>query len=503
MKVGQLIVIIFICFLVYGCSDEENNDKKDVTSDARDTTLDTGNPRDTQTGEDIDVKPDEEEFYISFFYKGRMDDNRDQKILMLIDQDGDDVAVVTPSESGLNCQLGCFLSPDLENIFFQEDPAGEQRLMMADLDENYQVDISSKQAIATGVTSFQTSGDRLIFMDTERNVFLLDLNNLSSPPEALGGVISEQTSNGNFFLPPSGDELFMFRCDLSSMTASSLNLDTKTETSIVTFGTPGSTGSFYSGNEPMAVSPDGSMLAVLLTGLVNKQPCANYDECSAELGEECNQAAGFCQIQMLTLNIVGLNNLGDLGLPCSGEADCDPRHRCDFRDPESAEGVCMPGVYELGKSLQSSGSCLTARAPDEYNKALRSPGWTGDSSRFVFLTKGYCAGFNIDNTAIISVDPTLQSIDYIQANPGQNFPGDECWDPVEEEIIFEKCVVEAEYMVLSPEGHSVVFTANFPPTRRNDREVWIVPTVPNGEKKQLSDDILYEASVPMTYRVPE
>jgi hypothetical protein len=227
-----------------------------------------------------------DDFRVLFNYRGRLPSNSDQSELWMIGADGSNPQALTSFgkledlDPPLSCRFGCFVSPDMKWLVVVTGPPTEEgfNLSLGKFNSNLQVSIL-KGGDLTGVIDFKFAGDRLFYSKRKSCVgpscqyefFVIELAdnvNQSLPfldfPSA--NEIEGSTYRGRFRVSPDGTTMVLLRTTIRSVNVymwkdgvGLVELDFMCK-----FGTRDNctgTGSEYSDNDPVAISPDNRWVA--------------------------------------------------------------------------------------------------------------------------------------------------------------------------------------------------------------------------------------------------
>ncbi len=206
--------------------------------------------------------------------------------LVIYDLDDKREANLTASANGgVDCRSRqCLVNHQMTWIGWLEHGATGLDLYVAPIDTvHYTVDMAQKRKVDETVQSFEFTNDGtrdlIVYTQGEavgagaslqvkvQPVAPFDqaacdaggsAEDLSACPQLAGAI----NGNGSFRVTSFGALIILLRTDLSSMTVSFFNVSNGASQALTTFGSMNGTGSQFSGNLPVALSPDASYLAV-------------------------------------------------------------------------------------------------------------------------------------------------------------------------------------------------------------------------------------------------
>ena len=467
----RMVIGVAVVLGLVGCGGDDDNGGGNGSGDPADTGGTGGTDATADTGTPDTGPPPGERLFIAYTREATVDSPSlpDEVQMVIVEEDCrpdscDSEIVVDGDDPTFACDSGCQLTEDLSHIFFF-DPGAPGTLRVAPLDEGFQLSASSS-VVATDVVDTQIRGGVVAYRVGD-DISVYDPNTGTSTP--VGSLVSETAQNGGFYLADDGSSIFLNRVTLTTMTVSRLFLGgAATEIQVYRFisGEEQGTGSFYSGREQMAVSPDGTRLAVVTDARTSANECGSNADC-VEPGQTCLLSANpqRCVRQELTLNVLNLEALDQLGQDCSADADCGADHMCDL---STGVGSCIPGRVLLGPSGPSA---CTVFAEGDHTDVRASLQWRNDREVAMLLTQE-CTSQGIPVTDIAAVNLDDGSLDYVYQNPGNGHGGDDCYDDVEMDFVPDQCFVEVDRMALSPSGATVAFVADST-SSANTSELWI------------------------------
>ncbi len=473
-----------LALFALGCGGEDNVDEDSGTVEDTGTTGTDGGVEDTtqDTG-----PPPGEQLWISYTREASFPAPSlpDYVQLVVVDEDCrpddcDSEIIVEGDDAAFSCDSGCIPSEDLRFVaFFDDATAGTLRAIA--LDDGFQLEGSS-WIVATDVSNFKVAGSTVVYKSGTG----LHAYDLASQTDTSLGAMGEV---GGFDVSADGSRVFVGDVtSLTSMTINELPVAGGAATEVYHFvaGMEQGTGSFYSGNEQMALSPDGQFLAVVTDAWTGSNECGSNSDCTQD-GEICllDGSPPRCVRQELVLNIVNLNERALLNGTCSSDADCGEGHLCDTSIPGSE--VCMPGRIVLGPSGPNACDRLEIGQYRGIRPQLR---WRSDTEVVALMTQD-CISGNIDATGIVAFDARTGAASPLVENPGESHGGEGCYDDVEARYNDELCNVEINVMEISPTHGTIAFIANSVNARTTD-EVWIMDAFGRRAREMMTRSIDFD-----------
>ena len=458
-----------------GVEDSGSSTDPDGSETEEDVTQDTGPP----PGEQLWISYTREVTYPS-------PDLPDGIQLVVIDEDCrpddcDDPIVVEGDDPAFSCDRGCAPSGDLGFVVFM-DPTTSGTMRAVALDDDFQLDGSS-WIISPDVRDFKIAGNTIVY----KAGTALHAYDLATQTDTSLGTLGD---GAGFDLSASGTSVFVGEVtSLSSMRVSELPITGGELTEIYHFiaGAEGVTGSFYSGNEQMALSPDGQFLIVATDAYTAANECGSNGDC-IEAGQTCltDGAPSRCVRQELVFNVVNLAEQAKLNEPCTTDAECGEGHLCDLTIPESE--VCMPGRIVAGPAGPRSCDSLALGQYDDLLSHLR---WRSDNEIIALMSQD-CISGNIDAVGLVAFNVLTGESSILVENLGESHGGDECYDTVEHVYNDELCAVDIKNMSISPSHGTLAFVANSVTSRTSD-EVWILDAFGRRDREMMTSSIDFNA----------
>ncbi len=389
--------------------------------------------------------------------------------------------VLSPSVDEQLCANRCEVTTDLSYIVYI-DSQSQSTLRFAPLGDDFQLAADST-IIATEVFGYSIGGNRVAYRSAD-TVYTFDL------ASGTNTEIVTIPGTGGVYMSPDGQSVYVKRVNNATGTNMDLlryNADGTDETLLYTFVDADVTGSLLSGNEPIALSPDGQTIAIATNYRYQSNLCASNADCT-EPGYVCpaGGVSSRCYAQQLAVQTINLGAADRLGQACSGNSECGDRHTCDLTAPDdSGQGVCLPGRTPLGYSGQNRCSVLRV---GQYDSMLPGLSWSSNQT-VVALVANSCGGQDIEITDLIRLDVTSGVVDALLENPGRPFGG--CTNQLEQCYDTNACNVEFYGMSASPAGAWVGLTGDSY-SAASSPEVWLYD-VRDNEKYPLTRSLPTDA----------
>lgn len=474
-----------------GCGDDDTTPIGTPDAGGGDTTVSDATGGDTDTGgTDTTVVPPEEDLIIAYTRDSTFDDTLPIE-LVIVESDCrsgnsnlcepglcDPVVVQPRTESEPFCNAACRVAGSVDYVVFA-DPGEPSTLRSLPLGDDYQPTADST-LIATDVTEFQVAMDTVAYRVGD-DIHVYDLVSGSD------SVAVTLQRAGGFTISEDATKLFIGEvASLTEMDLSVVDLGNNAVLPVFHFisGEEQGTGSFYSGREPMALSPDGSRLAVVTDARTSGPLCSSDADCT-NFGGGCLQTATppRCVRQELTVNVINLDESDLLRSRCMSDADCGADHFCDLSALDAdATGECLPGRFTLGPAGPAACAQLSL---GQYSDSRGDLHWRGDRA-IVGVFGQDCIAGNIDVTDVVALSLDGAAFEAVVQNPGLDHGG--CYDDVEACFDVAACNVQIDTSATSPSGQTVAFVADSP-SASNNSELWIVQAFSGAEKELITSSI--------------
>ena len=488
--------------LLAGCGEEDPTPPAD-SGDTGVTDIGTDSATDVVDEDTEPPLPDLEDLMLVYVRESTFDDAMPPELVVVPSDCRPDEAICQPGScvetvveprnpSEPLCNNGCLVTTDMSYVVFS-DPDEARTLRFAPLGSDFQLS-SDSQIIASDVRDFQVAGNIVAY----RAANTLHFYDLTTDQDT--EVASFANDNGGFYLSSDSTQLVMN--DVVSLTAmQSYITDTATGGSAELFhfisGEESGTGSFYSGREPMALSPDGSLLAVVTDARTSGVQCATSAECTAP-GATCLSSADppRCVVQELTLNIINLAEADKLRTRCASDVDCGSDHFCDLTaiDADSL-GECLPGRFTLGPAGPNS---CTGFSLGQYTHMRGALSWRDDRTVMAVLGQD-CISGNIDVTDLVAFNLDTAAFERLIENPGLDHGN--CYSEAEECTQSEDCVFEIDSATFSPTGRTAGLVADSV-TTSSKSELWLMDAFGRGDQRLITRSISWDVIGATLHPIP-
>jgi hypothetical protein len=485
--------MVLLSLAAVACGDDGDGDG-DASADTGGNE-DTGNPGDA-TGEDTEVPPPGEQLHVVYTRREttNLPDIPDRTQLMVTNEEcrasnpdlcdpgscDAPVEIEPRTESEPLCETTCLVTPALDYVVFI-DSESATTLRYAPIGGDFQL-TSDSAVITTGLVDFRVGGNIVAYRDD----LAVRIFNLEDGTDTEVGDLG---ASGGFYISDDGSQLFLNRVtSLTAMQISQYDVASGSENVLYQFiaGEEQGTGSFFSGREPMALSPDGTHLAVLTAGRTSSNLCAEDTDCSGGYSCLTNAVPARCVRQELVLSVINLEQVDLLGGPCTSDNDCGAGHECDMSAPtEEGDGECMAAQTFLGPSGPQACAQLTS---GQYARWRDGFAWRNNNEVMALLFHE-CSGQNIPVTDVVAINWTNDAIDRVIENPGQPHGG--CVDSVEQCYDTDRCNIEISQLAVSPSGGTIALIADsYTSTAKN--ELWMADAYGRLGKEPMTRSIDFE-----------
>ena len=516
MRYPRLLTLLLTCLLAFclGCDDSggDNNEEKDQQTetdlDAADLEVDE---IEQETAEEMDTEPEvvetvsplEGELRVVLAYE---DENSSEDVKLYLiekypDLFGMGIDDLTPITAGIDCSQGtCYVDPTFDKFFFH---SGDGVLFGSTIGDDQRVTSADLIEIDTEVSEFHLADQRAAFV-ADNNVFYMDLSQGMNPHELTELIYDLEDgfyySGGGIAIGERGEVLLLYRYDLSTLAVFSVDLDSGEELLLTRYGVPLAGGSYFTGENPIAVTQDGNTAIVLIRGLaLYDTTCQNNVDCAAIPDSSCHfytndagviSATGLCGANHTTLQSFGLDTNDLLG-ECDSDDDCDPRHRCSIEPTTmiygNPEKICVP--KQLYISPRGGDRC-TLIQENQFADILIKLRMTQDD-QVVFLGRNDCGALNISHDSLVSVDASLDptTFELIEGDYQHDYGAQFCYNESEDRWDFPSCAIQIEDFELLPGGGGVILGSGYTSNDIKGREVWGYDD--EGNKFPMTQSVFY------------
>ena len=379
---------------------------------------------------------------------------------------------VTPD--GEACQLGCWVSEDLQFYLVARANGASFDVLAAPLTAAYAVD-GTPMPIATEVRRIEVIGNAITYVREDAGESKAYFQPLDGSGEFLLGTIGAvNATEGDWHIDRATNRGVLYTATLQTMDVKIGELGTELNELTYTIDSSNyqeTSGSYFGGSIPTAFSPDGGVMALVTQKAPNDYNlCENASECTG-VGQRCGRF-GRCSAIEVAVHFFDLNRIdgedGHLGTACSADETCGPIHTCDIPAETAVDqAVCIPRRVVLGlpgQQMQNgqTGCALTSGNDDLFFTDVRPPiSFGGDGALYLTAARA-CGELDIEHTALIRLRPESNEITRVISNEGQDFNADDCYDEVEQRVDTANCTIWMQRALASPGGNSIAFIGTNP-----------------------------------------
>lgn len=426
--------------------------------------MDAGGDGMTEEG-DMTIGPvEDEDYFISYI----LQDAEDNTTLWVYNTASGEHTQVSPD--GTDCRLGCWLSDDLSTLITAQSNAAQFDILTTPLDTTFATS-GNTMTIAQSVRRIEVHGNTVTYVKEDGGVNNAYYQNLGGGGETLVGAIGQaNATEGDWYVASESNTGVLYNATLQTLEVKIGELGSELEELTYTLNSENyqeTSGSYFGGSIPTAFSDDGKLMAMV----TQKAPldynlCENASECLGP-GQRCGRF-GRCAAIEVAVHFFDLDNLDNLGEPCSADEACGPVHTCDIPAEDAVDqAVCIPRRVVLGlpgQQMQNgqTGCAITDGNEDYYYTDIRAPISFGADGNLYLTGARACGDFNIEDTDILRLSPESSDFQVVWGNEGVNFSPDDCYDPVEEKVDVTNCTVWIERAIVSPGGNELAFIGTNP-----------------------------------------
>lgn len=438
-------------------------DAGDACEDAAATDADT----DTDAGHSINP----EDYYVSYSLRNSLDSTVAVKLYDSVSGTNTQI-----SPDGMDCYRGCWVNESLTKFYSlatNVDTPGTFDVYAAELDANKKA-TSTMSPVAIAVRAIEPVGDGLLYVRSSAGENVAYYMDATGAEKVIGTIGTAATTEGDSYVSPETNTTVIYNPTLQTLDISvgTLGAPINAGNKIYTIDSQNYqevSGSYFGGNVPTAISPDGKYLAVMTTKApLDTNACEDASQCTG-VGERCGRF-GRCTSIKLAVHIIEIASADNLGQPCSGDAACGPVHICDIpADTQLDKAVCAPRRVVFGLPGQQqqgdpprSGCDLTAGHSDLFYTDLHAPMSFGNDGSLYLVGSRDCGELNMPDADILKLTPTSSSYEVVFGNDGQNFDNAKCYNPTEQVPDDQNCILYIDSALLSPKKNQFTFTATNP-----------------------------------------
>lgn len=458
---------------------------EDATSDDTETPDGSDEP-DVEEPEEIDAA----DYYISYLLEDQLEET--EFLHVLSTEDGTDHQI---SDADHPCDRGCWLTEDMSYFAWAEvDPDSTAGLNIFAVEVVDFVLQGDGEQVASGALSISAAGNGITYR-RDGTSYYLPLSSGGEEREIAG--LAGDGPMGGWYVDPGADVAFAFSPTLDSLelkvgTFEDLAFDSVFTLNAVNYA--GGAGSYYGSTMPVAVSPDGTLLAFITKAPNDYRECGTAQDCPGPV-KICG-ANNFCSVLEITANFLDLENVDKLGGECSTSEDCGGVHQC-YQPGPAADATCIPGRVALGlpdTPYQRANPGDTPRSGCELSKDDATYEYTQFEAPISFDNDGNLYGAarrdcvsegTVGDSDIIKINPRTKEYGVVWGNSSTGFDPSKCWDADNQVVDISECEPYISAAVVSPDGNDIAFSATNPNIDNEDfgkRNLDIWSVLRNGEE---------------------
>lgn len=406
-----------------------------------------------------------DDYYISYLLEDK--NSGDKYLHVRSTKDGSDYQL---GDANHPCDRGCWLTEDMK--YYAWAKINPDSSLGLDLFAVEVVDFELQGAgskVVSGVSGIEVAGNGLTYRKGGSAYY-----------RTLGASGSEREiddASEGWHLDPGADVAFAFTTTLDTLelkVGSFANADLASVYTINGVNYAGGAGSYYGSWMPVAVSPDGKILAFTLTAPNDYRECATAADCDGPV-KICG-SNNICSVLELTVHFLDLDNLSTLGGECASASDCGDIHQCYQAGPD-AQTECIPGRAVLGlpdtpyqrvnsdNTTQStkSGCELSAMDSTYHYTVFDAPISFDNAGNLYGVARRDCSSEGlVGDSDIIKIDPRSKDYSVVWGNPDTGFDPNLCWDDDNHIPDVTNCSPYITEALISPDGNDIAFMATNP-----------------------------------------
>ncbi len=484
---GPLMVLLLSAALG-ACSDDsdknnaagctENSDCAEGQICRAEQCVDPSGEDDVDDGtDDTGEKPIEPEDYAVSYYLERT--TVTPKVYELRLLHGDQDFKLHPDDVSCSPPANCLVSQDLKHFIYTRENAeiaGASDVYVVPLTSDYAFD-GEGELVVSGVRGLRMVGSLLTYSREVGGVLKAYYRELGRDMEHLvGDVGGSGAPEASWHIDADLNKVAIFVHNLQTMDVYIGELGQAITNKVFTVNAENFqevSGSYFGGAVPAAFSPDGKYLSFLTVAPNDYNLCTapgndSAPECTGP-GQRCGRFQR-CTAMEVTLHFIELERQGELDKECLSMDACGDVHVCDVpSDTAFDQARCVPGRTVVGLprtphqgSPLQSGCALTEGNPAYQYTDLRGPLSFGENGKLYAVAGRDCGAFNIEQTAIVAIDPVTKAYETVWGDFGQDYNDGLCYNGETRSVDVENCVVRVNSAVLSPGGNDLVFLATNP-----------------------------------------
>jgi len=371
------------------------------------------------------------------------------------------------------CDRGCWLTEDMKYYAWAKLNADPSQGL--DLHAVEVVDFALQGAgelIESGVSGISVAGNGMTY-SKDGTSYYRDLSPGSTARE-IAVIGAGEGPTGGWYVDPGADVAFAYAPTLDTLelkVGAFTNPQLESVYTLNGVNYAGGAGSFYGSSMPVAVSPDGKLLAFIVKAPNDYQECATASDCGGPI-KICG-ANNICSVLELTVHFLDMDNLETLGGECASNSDCGGIHQCYQSGPE-AIAECIPGRVVVGVpdtpyqrpvpgETPRSGCDLSADDETYHYTVFGSPISFDNAGNLYGVARRDCSGEGlVGDSDIIKVDPRAKNYQVVWGNPDSGFDADSCWNNTLAIPDITNCSPYMTEAILSPDRNDIAIVATNP-----------------------------------------
>lgn len=414
-----------------------------------------------------------EDYYISYQLENPSDNTTTLHVLSTAD--GTDTQVTPDGDS---CTDGCWLSEDMSYYVWAQDSAsgaaGTLDVYKAAV-SNLQVQ-GDAQMVVEGASVARVAGNVVTYSKESGGQYTAYYQDLDGGSETtVGSLGSSGTTLGGWFLDPATNTSMVYLPQIQNLDIKMGTLDGPAGETTYTVNAENyqqTSGSYFGSSMPVSVSPDGKLAAFVTRAPNDYGECSTAADCSGPV-KKCGRY-GRCTAIEVTVHIMDLEHLGDLGGPCGGPGTCGDIHECYQPGSDTTNAKCIPKRVVLGVPNQpfqpggagqapKSGCELTTDNAEYHYTNQHGPLSFDNSGNIYTVAQRNCPNeADVGDSDIIKINATSGDFEVVWGNPSAGFDPNACWDTENQEPSDDQCQPYISEARLSPGHNELAFTATNP-----------------------------------------
>lgn len=410
------------------------------------------------------VSVEDEDFVVSYI----LEEFSGDRSLWVYDSVTGEHTRVSPED--VDCRLGCWISKDLSTFVYARSAGMNFDVFSLPVGADYSVS-GTPATVTQNARRVDVVDDFVTYVrETEGENVAYYQPVTGGGETVVGSIGSAMATEGDWFFDPDSGKAVVYNATLQTLDVRIGDFGSEVgEAAFVIDSTnyQETSGSYFGGDIPTAFSPDGKFMA-----LVTQKAPMDYNSC--ESGADCvgpGQRCGRfdrCSVIEVVVHFFDLENLDNLGEPCSADFACGEVHRCDIPAEDAvSEATCIPRRIVLGLPGQQmqegqTGCALTAGNEELKYTNVRDPLTFAPDGRLYLVAARDCQEGETEQTDILSLSPTSSDVSVAYGMQGEPFDPDKCWSEAEQRVDTTECTPWIERSAVSAEGNVLAFIGTNP-----------------------------------------